>query len=128
MPRNKHPSPLTLRLSLDEWATLRRDAANNESNTSKYVRARLFDGNNIVTRRRRASPIKDHQSIAQIMALLGQTHILINLNQIAKAANAGYLELTPETISAILEANACVHEIRRHLLAGFGVKESHSRR
>lgn len=103
---------------------LRRDVANSGLSTSEYARARLFDGITIVKRRRQVRPVKDHQSIAQIMALLGQTHIAGNLNQIAKAANAGYLELTPEVTSAIFEASAHIDDIRRHLLAALGVQVS----
>lgn len=124
MPSAKHPSPLTLRLSPDEWATLKRDAANSELNTSEYVRARLFDGKATLKRHRRHSPIKDRQSIAQIMGLLGKTHIPGNLNQIAKAVNAGYLELNPEVTSAIFQACAHIEDIRQHLFAALGVKRA----
>ena len=72
-------------------------------------------------RRSAPTPVKDHQSLARVLAALGQSRIANNLNQIAKAANIGALPVTPETESDIAEACAAVVSMRQHLLRALGL-------
>lgn len=72
-------------------------------------------------RRSSPVPVKDHQSLARVLAVLGQSRIANNLNQIAKAANIGALPVTPETESEIVEACAAVVSMRQHLLRALGL-------
>ena len=46
-------------------------------------------------------PVKDQQALAQVLGLLGQTHIANNLNQIAYEANCGSLLMDEETENEI---------------------------
>ena len=83
------PKPFSLRLSFRERALLDEMAGNRP--LGAYIRARLF-GDQTSPRKlhqRRASV--DHQALAQALAILGQSRIASNLNQLAKAANIGAL-------------------------------------
>jgi hypothetical protein len=81
-----------------------------------YIQSRLFDPNNPPPRRRSKAPVKDHKALAQTLALLGQSRLSSNLNQLARSANSGSLSVTPDTEAALLAAVAEIHEIRRLLI------------
>lgn len=112
----KPPSLLfvSLRMTFEEKARLQQDA--DGLTVSEYMRWRLFDPNNPPPRRRGTAPVKDHQALAQVLGLLGQSRLSSNLNQLARSANSGSLPITPDTESALLEAVAQIHEIRRLLI------------
>ncbi|MEJ7926700.1 hypothetical protein WG908_08030 [Sphingobium sp. AN641] len=55
------------------------------------------------------------------MALLGQSRLSSNVNQLAKAANSGSLPVTPETESDLRHACRDIAEIRRMLMRALGL-------
>ena len=59
-------------------------------------------------------------ALAKALALLGQSHLSSNLNQLAYLANTGSLPLTPETEAQLQEAYAVICEIRALLLQALG--------
>ena len=73
--------------------------------------------------RRLRNPVKDHETLARVLAGLGQSRIASNLNQLAKAVNIGALPVTPETENDIGEACAAVVAMRRDLMSALGVGE-----
>ena len=100
--------PFSLRLTFAERAKLERDAAG--MSLGAYIRSRLLDPETVAPRKRGKFPVKDHQALAQLLGLLGQSRLANNVNQLAKAANTGSLPVTPETEEALLTA---VHEVTR---------------
>lgn len=83
---------------------------------SAYIDLRLFDPQSPPPRRRGISPVKDHQPLSRVMAMLGQSHFAANLNQLAKAANIGALVVTPEIEAKLNEAVRHIAAMRRMLV------------
>lgn len=116
----RKPTPFSLRLSTEEREYL--DTQSGDTPLGEYIRSKILD-NPLPRRRqkkRKKQPIKDHQILAQIFALLNATHIPSNLNQIAKAINNNALILTPETESAVREACEAVISIRDNISKALG--------
>ncbi|MEM8625661.1 MAG: hypothetical protein AAGG47_19385 [Pseudomonadota bacterium] len=87
---------------------------------SAYVRSRIF-AVETKRRKRRAQPVvSDRHAAAQALALLGQSRIASNLNQLAYHANIGVLIVGDEEKAQIAEANAHLRSIRELLIAALG--------
>lgn len=89
---------------------------------SAFVRQRVFGEGGGAPRpsRRDYRPVADRQSLAQALALLGQSRIASNLNQLAYHAHLGTLPVDSETAARIDEAYAFVVSLRQALLAALG--------
>lgn len=119
--RSKKPPPFSLRLTVEERARLE-ELAGNEP-LGSYIKRKVFDGKGAGTKRarsRKRHPIKDEKRLAQVLAMLGQSRIANNLNQLAKAANHGTLPMMPDTERDIQRACADVALMRRELLRALG--------
>ncbi|WP_380996985.1 plasmid mobilization relaxosome protein MobC [Sedimentitalea sp. HM32M-2] len=119
--RSKKQPPFSLRLTFEERARLE-ELAGNEP-LGSYFKRKVFDGKGAGLRRARSRtrrPIKDEQRLAQVLAMLGQSRIANNLNQLAKAANLGTLPMMPDTERDIRRACADVALMRRELLRALG--------
>ncbi|MEO0782295.1 MAG: plasmid mobilization relaxosome protein MobC [Pseudomonadota bacterium] len=108
-------SPLTLRLTQDERARLEELAAG--MTLSTYVRACVFGEESKRRKRRAKDTVADKKAIAEALALLGQSRIANNLNQLAYHANIGALEIGSEEREQIDEAYAHVLALRALLVA-----------
>jgi len=117
------PRPFSLRLSETEREFLQAQAGNQPLGT--YVRSRLL-GENAEPRRRRYQPIKDHERLAYVLAMLGQSHLASNLNRLAKATETGSLKVTLEVVQELLEACQNIRDMREALLSGLGLKREAS--
>jgi hypothetical protein len=118
---SKKPPPFSLRLTFEERAHLE-ELAGNEP-LGSYIKRKVFDGKGAGTKRarsRKRRPIKDEKRLAQVLAMLGQSRIANNLNQLAKAANLGTLPMMPDTERDIRRACADVALMRRELLRALG--------
>lgn len=118
------PPPFSLRLTFEERARLNDEAG--DMTLSDYVRSKLFQGNYNPPKkpkRRRKSPVKDHASLAQVLALLGKSHIANNINQLAKAANTGSLPVNIDTERALNEAANDVARMRKMLIEALDLQE-----
>jgi hypothetical protein len=112
--------PVSLRMTFEEKANLERAAAG--MSVSAFIRWRLFDPNTPAPKTRGKHPVKDHSALARVLALLGQTRIANNLNQLAKAVNSGSLPVTPETESALRQATDDVADMRRLLMEALQIE------
>ena len=82
----KKTPPFSLRLTFEERARLEELAG--DMPLGAYIRRKVFDGQGLKKKRARARsrrPIKDEQKLAQVLAMLGQSRIANNLNQLAKS-------------------------------------------
>lgn len=113
-------APFCLRLSPQEREALERAAAG--LSLGEYIRQRLFDESLPKRRTRGRFPVKDHQALSQVLAVLGRSNIPNNLNQIARAANSGSLIIGPDVRTALLSACADVAQMRRLLIAALGLE------
>ncbi|MFY9351141.1 MAG: hypothetical protein WBL20_04840 [Sphingobium sp.] len=123
--KKKRDAPLSLRLSRHERARLDRDAAG--MSLGAYIKWRLFDPDRPPPRTRGKAPVRDHILLSQLMALLGQSRLSSNVNQLAKAANSGSLPVTPETESDLRHACRDIAEIRRMLMQALGLDAGDAR-
>ena len=115
----KQTPPFSLRLTPEERVQLEKDAAG--MSLGGYIRSRLFDGNLPKRRTRNKKPVKDHKELAKVLGELNHARIANNLNQLAKAANSGSLEVSSNTEKALQEACADVRWMRHVLMAALGL-------
>ncbi|WP_347888522.1 hypothetical protein ABHF54_01410 [Nitrosomonas europaea] len=112
-------SPFCLRLTPEERTLLEREAAGLP--LGEYIRQQVFDENRVKRRTRNKHPVKDHRLLSQLLGELGRSRLANNLNQLAKAANCGLLNLTPEVKTVILNACADIRHIRETLMKSLGL-------
>lgn len=115
------PSPLTLRLTPEERERLEELAAG--MTLSAYVRACVFAEESKRRKQRPKSTIEDKKAAAEALALLGQSRIASNLNQIAYHANIGALIVGEAEKAHIAEANGHLAAIRSLLMEALGKKQ-----
>ena len=111
-------SPVTLRLTPEERAKLEELA--DGMTLSAYIRACVFAKE---TRRRKHRPknvIADKKAAAEALALLGQSRIASNLNQLAYHANIGALAIEEAEKAQIAESYVYVMSIRTLLMQALG--------
>lgn len=111
--------PFSLRLTFEERAKLERDAAGMA--LGAYIRSRLLDPETVAPRKRGKFPVKDHQALAQLLGLLGQSRLANNVNQLARAANTGSLAVTPDTEEALMSATADINLMRQLLIQALDI-------
>lgn len=88
-----------------------------------YIKGKLLNqGMESIRRRRSGLAVEDRQALARALALLGQSRLASNLNQLAHAAHIGALPVTPEIEAELAEALACIRDIRRLLVEALGLK------
>ncbi len=121
----KATSPYSIRLSAEERDYIRTKAKQMEVTDPAFIRLKVFDDNfraqSSVYQKKGGK--QDSKEIGKVLAMLGQSRISNNLNQIAKAINTGTLIMTPEIQSQLTEACLSVQLIRTTLIKGLGIKE-----
>ena len=119
---NKPVSPrITLRLSEEEDELLRQRASG--LTISAYVRECLF-GEHVSKRRRKSyAPVKDQIALAQLLALLGESRLANNLNQLAYQANTGNLDVDEHVEAQLDEMYDHVVSMRETLIRTLGLLE-----
>jgi len=117
--KQKRPPPLSVRVSDEEKALLKRQAGNRSING--YIRHKLF-GDAVNPKSVRRSPSVDKEALAKALGALGQSRLSSNLNQIAKAANMGALPVSPELVAELNRACVDIQAMRRYLIAALGIK------
>ncbi|WP_299867601.1 hypothetical protein [uncultured Roseobacter sp.] len=117
-------SPLTLRLTPEERARLEELAAG--MTLSAYVRACVFAEDTKLRKTRPADHVEEKKAAAEALALLGQSRIASNLNQLAYHANIGALIVGEAEKARIAEANTHLSAIRTLLMEALGKKTRRS--
>ena len=118
-------SPLTIRLTAEERARLEELASG--ITLSAYVRACVFAEDTRLRKTRPADAAEDKKAAAEALALLGQSRIASNLNQLAYHANIGALIVGEDEKAQIREANAHLAAIRALLMQALGKKQKFAR-
>ncbi len=117
--RGKKPSPFSLRLSADERANLQAQAGGRP--LGAFIRERLL-GEQAEKRRFQRKPRIDDKQAAMLLAELGHSRLSSNLNQLAKHANTGSLDVSPEVERELHDAYLAVLAMRDALMAALGLK------
>ena len=92
-PKRRYTPPFSLRLTAEERKRL--DEMAGSQPLGPYIRDRLF-GEKAEKRRKVKKPKPDTAMLAMVLSELGQSRLASNINQLAKAANMGTLDITPE--------------------------------
>ncbi|WP_350335234.1 plasmid mobilization protein [Coralliovum pocilloporae] len=103
-------SPVTLRLTADERKTLETLAQG--MTLSAYIRACIFEHEDKRRKKRPQKQVADKRLLSETLALLGQSRIANNLNQLAYQANVGALVIDQREQKQIEEAYGYVCELR----------------
>jgi mobilization protein MobC len=117
--RKKSPSPFCLRLSQQQWETLKRDAKGEP--LGPYARRLIFGGDGSLSPKK-TKPVHDGAALGQALSLLGQSRLSSNLNQLAKLANSGALNVTPDVCRELTKSCEAVNNIRSLLVTALGVR------
>ena len=119
--RQKSLSPYSIRFTAEERAFL--DQMAGDVPLADFLRSLIFDEDRLSKRRRRRkSPVKDAQLLSQVLAELGKSRLSSNVNQLAKQANSGSLEVSPDTEKALQEACSDIKWIRFMLMEALGIQ------
>lgn len=116
---DKTPSPFSLRLSAEERAYLEYKAGSRP--LGAYIRETLL-GDRCTKRRKQRKAIEDHKQLAVVLSALGQSRMSSNLNQIAKAANDGTLDMPEDTQQQLDEAYQAILAMREALFIALGMR------
>ncbi|MFM9977233.1 MAG: hypothetical protein ACKVOP_04220 [Sphingomonadaceae bacterium] len=119
-PYGKRDAPFSLRLSFEERARLERNAGNMP--VAAYIKSLLFAEDAPIYQTRGKAPVKDRQTLAEVLACLGATRLASNLNQLAHATNLGNFYFDHDTKAAIHAACDDVRVMRLLLMDALGLK------
>lgn len=117
--KRRYTPPFSLRLTIDERKRLDQMAGNQP--LGSYIRNRLFN-EHVEKRRTVKKPSPDSAMLALLLSELGQSRLASNINQLAKAANMGTLDITPEIEREIEQACSEIQAMRALLITALGVK------
>ena len=117
--RKRRPSPLSIRLSEEERATLEHAASGQSLNS--YVRGRLFNDKSSI-RKRGNAPVKDYEALARALSLLGRSDIQTRLAALLLALEQQNLVASEQTKRDIQQACTDVKEVRAALVSALGLK------
>lgn len=121
----RRKAPFSLRLSEAERAQLLAEARGTP--LGSYIKTKVLGSPPPKGRRRNGLPLEDQKALAQVLALLGRSHLASNLNQLAKAVHLGVLPVTPETEAELADACRAVIELRRLLIDALGLQTGAAR-
>lgn len=117
--RRKRPPPFSVRLTAEEKARLRAEAAGRP--LGEFIRDRVLGSTGQSARTQRA-PAADDQKLAAVLAELGRSRLSSNLNQLAKAANMGMLDVSPDLTHSFEKACRDIQTMREMLMVALGSK------
>lgn len=115
----KQAAPFSIRLTADERAYLEDQAGNRP--LGAYIRVKLL-GDRADKRRASRKPKLQDAQFAALLAALGESRLSSNLNQLAKHANMGTLDITEDTEQQLQDAYRAVLEMRKVLFLALGLK------
>jgi uncharacterized protein (DUF1778 family) len=109
---------LTVRLTPEQRKKLDQLAAG--CTLSDYIRACIFSDQAPIVKTRGRFPVKDEQAVSRLLAMLGQSRIAQNINQLAKAVHSGSLPVNQDVQKQIMEACEAISWMRQQLLQALG--------
>lgn len=118
-PSPQQASPFSIRFTADERAYL--DAKAGNKPLGAYIRDVLL-GDYGEKRGSYRKPKTDETQAAAILAERGRSRMPSNLNQLAKAANCGTLDVSEDTEAQLQMACAAVIAMREALFIALGLK------
>lgn len=117
--KKKGHSPFSVRLSEEERKYLEQRAGNRP--LGAYIRDQLL-GEKAQKRRKLRKPTLEDGQYAALLAALGQSRLSSNLNQLAKHANTGTLDVSGDTEQQLQDACAAVLAMREALFVALRLR------
>lgn len=117
---NSKTKPFCIRLTKSEREYLSKKAGKRP--LGSYIRSQLLNDQE-QRRKVQRRPNPDDAKISQLLAVLGQSRLPQNLNQIAKAANMGALPVSQELITELHQACADIGYMRSELISALGLQD-----
>ena len=118
----KHPSPLSIRLTDEERALLKRKAG--QKPVATYAREQLVGEVPSQRKAMQKTPEIDRVLLAQILGVLGKSELAKALCLLAVAAESGSAVLDEDTGSQVKEACSDIADIRLILIKALGLRPS----
>lgn len=118
--RSKRPTPVSLRLTVEERAQLEREAGGRS--LSAHIRDRLFSGNAAPRKTKGARSVKDHAALARVLSALGQSNLAEDFDNLAWAVRDGSIVFSLESEQALQQACGDIAAMRRDLLKALGLR------
>lgn len=112
-------SPFSIRFSEEERSYLEQLAGNRP--LGAYIRGELL-GEKAQKRRTTRKPAIEDGQYAALLAALGQSHLSSNLNQLAKHANMGILDISDDVEQQLQDASQAVLAMRKALFVALGLR------
>lgn len=116
---NQPAAPFSLRLTPRERAEIEEQAGGKP--LGAYIRSQLLEEKQ-EKRRSARRPSIDEAVLARSLAELGKSRLASNMNQIAKAANIGVLDVNSDMISELRSACRDIRKMRDALIDALGLK------
>lgn len=117
--RQKKPAPFSLRLSVEERAWLDEQAGSRP--LGAYIREKLLKDRTEKRRTARKPQLHEAQ-YAALLAALGESRLSSNLNQLAKHANIGTLDISEDVEQQLQDAYQVILEMRKALFMALNLK------
>ncbi len=117
-PKRRYTPPFSMRFTVEERKRLDEMAGNQP--LGSYIRDRLL-GDQAEKRRKVKKPTVDSAMLALVLSELGQSRLASNINQLAKAANMGALDITPEIEKEIEQACQEIQTMKMLLIVALGI-------
>ena len=117
-PKRRYTPPFSMRFTVEERKRLDEMAGNQP--LGSYIRDRLL-GEQAEKRRKVKKPTVDSAMLALVLSELGQSRLASNINQLAKAANMGTLDITPEIQRDIETACQEIQTMKMLLIVALGI-------
>lgn len=120
MCKRKRLSPLSLRLTVDEWRRVEDDADGMALNA--YIKGKLFADAPLPQKRKRRTAIDDYELQARVLSALGRSELFSKLNNLIEQAEHGQLNLDAQQREQLALACTCVIQMRDELVRSLGLK------
>ncbi len=117
-PKRRYTPPFSMRFTVEERKRL--DEMAGGQPLGSYIRDRLL-GEQVEKRRKVKKPTVDSAMLAMVLSELAQSRLASNVNQLAKAANMGTLDITPEIEQEIEQACQEIQAMKALLIAALGI-------
>lgn len=115
----KQLSPFCIRFTEQERKSLEQAAGDRA--LGAYIRWLIFKDELPAIRTRNKKPVKDHKQLSELIAVLGQSRIASNINQLAKAANSGSLPVNQDVLQSLEESIQAIRWMRETLIGALGL-------
>ncbi|TXG84727.1 MAG: ribbon-helix-helix protein, CopG family [Sphingomonadales bacterium] len=116
-----YPSPVSVRCTAEELEQLKALAEAYGVTLSALFRDAVLAERQAPRKRKTRQPVKNKKALAKMAAMLGQSRMASNLNQLARAVNSGSLAMTPRTEAELKGACRDIRIMRHLMMRALGV-------